>query len=101
MFETVEIKDVKAALGLLVKTLRKRQGLSQKELATSLDVSRTTIRNLENGKNFTVDTILKVFREINLLEKLNAEIVKAQSQAENYKNVAPEKGQITDAKSLY
>jgi len=53
MFDTIEIKHVKRELGFLVKALRKQRGLSQKQLAKSLDVSRTTIQNLELGKNFT------------------------------------------------
>ena len=66
MFDIVEIKDVKRELGFLVKALRKQRGLSQVQLAKSLDVSRTTIQNLELGKNFTVDTILKVLKEMDL-----------------------------------
>ena len=74
MFDTVEIKDVKNELGALVKALRKQRGLSQTQLAESLDVSRTTIQNLELGKNFTVDTILKVLKEMDLLTQLKSEI---------------------------
>jgi len=43
MFDITEIKDVKKEIGLLVKTVRKNRGLSQIQLARSLDVSRTTI----------------------------------------------------------
>ena len=50
MFDITEIKDVKKEIGLLVKTVRKNRGLSQIQLARSLDVSRTTIQNLELGK---------------------------------------------------
>jgi len=88
MLDSTEIKDVKEELGILVKAIRKQRKLSQAELALSLDVSRTTIQNLERGKNFTVDTILKVIKEVDLLEQLQAEIVKARKQ-------------ITDTKSLY
>lgn len=87
MFNTVEIKDVKLELGFLVKALRKQRGLSQKQLAESLDVSRTTIQNLELGKNFTVDTILKVLKELDLLTVLNNEISKAKNQIANSKSM--------------
>lgn len=80
MFDSIEIKDVKGELGLLVKALRKQRGLSQIQLAQSLSVSRTTIQNLELGKNFTVDTILKVMKEMDLLSQLNTEITRAKSQ---------------------
>jgi len=88
MFDTVEIKDIKNELGDLVKALRKQRGLSQTQLAKSLDVSRTTIQNLELGKNFTVDTILKVFKEMDLLEQLESEITRA-------------KNHVIQSKSLY
>lgn len=64
MFGTIEIKDVKRELGELVKVVRKQNKLSQSDLSASLDMSRTTIQNLESGKNFTVDTFLKVIKRI-------------------------------------
>jgi len=74
MFETVEIKDVKVELGELIKLLRKREKLSQTQLASRLDVSRTTIQNLELGKNFTIDTFLKALKELELLPDLFSEV---------------------------
>ena len=88
MFKAIEIKETKAEIGTLIKTLRKQRGLSQSELAISLDISRTTIQNLELGKNFKIDTLLKVFKEFDLLEKLHHLVIK-------------ERTQITDTKSLY
>jgi len=87
MFDTVEIKDVKKELGLLVKAMRKQRGLSQNQLAKSLDVSRTTIQNLELGKNFTVDTILKVLKEMDLLEQVQNEITAAKTHVINSKSM--------------
>lgn len=88
MFETIEIKDVKVELGKLLKVLRKREKLSQIELAKRLNVSRTTIQNIELGKNFTADTFLKVLRELDLL-------------AELYYEVKERKQHLLDAKPLY
>ena len=88
MFKAIEIKETKAEIGTLIKTLRKQRDLSQSELASSLDISRTTIQNLELGKNFKIDTLLKVFKEFDLLEKLHHQVIK-------------ERTQITDTKSLY
>lgn len=87
MFNTVEIKDVKNELGELVKALRKQRGLSQFQLANSLGVSRTTIQNLEQGKNFTVDTILKVLKEMDLLSQLKSEITQAKAHVINTKSM--------------
>lgn len=87
MFDAIEIKEVKNELGFLVKALRKQRGLSQIELAKSLDVSRTTIQNLELGKNFTVDTILKVLKEMDLLGQLKGEITQAKTHVINSKSM--------------
>jgi transcriptional regulator with XRE-family HTH domain len=68
---TATIKETKLQFGKLVKVLRKRESISQIELAELLDLSRITIQNLESGKNFTIDTLLKVAQHFNLLDKLN------------------------------
>jgi len=87
MFDTVEIKEVKNEIGLLVKALRKQRGWSQSEMAKAIDVSRTTIQNLELGRNFTVDTFLKVMKEMDLLTQLNKEVTKAKSHVINAKSM--------------
>lgn len=68
---TATIKETKLQFGKLVKVLRKKESISQIELAELLDLSRITIQNLESGKNFTIDTLLKVAQHFNLLDKLN------------------------------
>lgn len=71
----------------MVKALRKQRGLSQIQLANSIDVSRTTIQNLELGKNFTVDTILKVLKEMDLLTQLKSEITQTKNHVVNSKSM--------------
>jgi len=87
MFETLEIKTVKDAIGDLVKAIRKNRKLTQKELAQSIDVSITTIKKLEKGRNFTIETLLKVLKELDLLELLNDEIAQAKSQISKTKSL--------------
>ena len=87
MFDTVEIKDVKNEIGLLIKAMRRQRGISQTRLAKSLHLSRTTIQNLEIGKNFTVDTILKILKEMDLLEQLHSEISQAKKHVVNSKSM--------------
>jgi transcriptional regulator with XRE-family HTH domain len=41
------------------------------ELAERLELSRITIQNLESGKNFTIDTLLKVLQYFDKLAALN------------------------------
>lgn len=69
--ESVKIKDVKSEIGQLVRSHRKREKLSRQDLAEKLDLSRITIQNLESGKNFTIDTLLKVFQYFDLLIAFN------------------------------
>tara|TARA_B100000780_G_scaffold49548_1_gene30745 strand:- start:1065 stop:1334 length:270 start_codon:yes stop_codon:yes gene_type:complete len=68
--DTPKIKDVKVAFGKLVKTFRKNKNLTQQELADELSLSRITIQNLESGKNFTIDTLLKTLQHFDQLPDL-------------------------------
>lgn len=74
LLEPLSVKDVKLNIAELVKMLRKKQGLSQEELAEKLNLSRITISNLELSKNATLDTLLKVFQYLEILETFNAYI---------------------------
>lgn len=76
MIEVTTIKDVKVKIGEGFKTLRKSNDLSRDELAEVLDVSSTTIQNIENGKNATLDNILKVANHFGLLQSIVKEIDK-------------------------
>jgi hypothetical protein len=40
-------------------------------LAAQLELSRITIQNLESGKNFTIDTLLKVFNHFDAMVGFN------------------------------
>ncbi|MGK0363318.1 MAG: transcriptional regulator with XRE-family HTH domain [Saprospiraceae bacterium] len=88
IFDTVKIKDVKIDIGETIRLLRKNNGLSQQELADLLSISRITVQNLEAGKNFTIDTLLKALQHFDLLRNLKNEIAQV-------------KEDIEDAKSLY
>ncbi len=76
MLEVTTIKDVKVKIGEVCKALRKLNALSRDELAEVLDVSSTTIQNIENGKNATLDTILKVANHFGLLQSIANQIDK-------------------------
>lgn len=68
MLNAITIKDVKTKLGELCKQKRQSYEMSQEELAEALDLSRYTIQKFENGKNATIDTILKIANHFDLLE---------------------------------
>jgi transcriptional regulator with XRE-family HTH domain len=83
MFNTVKIKDVKLSFGNYVKSLRKRHSVTQHVLAEQLGVSRITIQNLESGKNFTIDTLLKVLQYFDVLDDLNKWIMNKTTENED------------------
>ncbi|MCK0156340.1 helix-turn-helix domain-containing protein [Cellulophaga sp. F20128] len=83
MLEVIKIKDVKVKIGEVCKALRKSDGLSRDELAQVLDVSSTTIQNIENGKNATLDTILKVANHFGLLQSITKELDKTITNQNN------------------
>ncbi|MCH2224388.1 MAG: helix-turn-helix domain-containing protein [Crocinitomicaceae bacterium] len=84
MFESsVKIKDVKLEIGELIRSSRKEKKISQGVLADQLDLSRVTIQNLESGKNFTIDTLLKALQYFELLESLNQLLIDKRNEREN------------------
>lgn len=87
MFNNIEIKDAKQELGQIIKIVRKRRKLTQIDLAKSLDVSRNTIQNLESGKNFTIDTLFKVLKAFDLLDKVYDEILEAKKEIKQTKSL--------------
>ena len=87
IFETLKIKDLKIGIGKLVKMLRKQNNLTQNDLAEALDLSRLTIQNLEAGKNYTIDTLLKILQHFDLLHPLNEEITQYIAANENIKSL--------------
>jgi transcriptional regulator with XRE-family HTH domain len=86
LFETLKIIDVKTDLGKWIRVMRKKQNLSQDQLAELLNMSRITIQNLEAGKNITIDTLLKVFRHFDVLEKFN-DFVQEEIKNNSYKSL--------------
>jgi transcriptional regulator with XRE-family HTH domain len=78
----LKIKDVKSEIAQLVKSYRKQQRLTQQELADQLALSRITIQNLESGKNFTIDTLLKVFNHFDTLVGFNQFLMDKRNEIE-------------------
>lgn len=74
MLEVTTIKIVKVKIGEACKAFRKSNGLSRDELAEVLGVSSTTIQNIENGKNATLDNVLKVANHFGLLQSIAKQI---------------------------
>lgn len=84
MINSLTIKDVKLKIGSICKRKRVQFGLSREELAIALQMSSTTIQNIENGKNATLDNLLKVANHFDLLEKIFSSLeIKEQTSSTN------------------
>ena len=70
MIDAITIKEVKMQLGELCKQKRHIYEMSQQDLGEALELSRYTIQKFENGKNATLDTVLKIANHFDLLEPL-------------------------------
>lgn len=65
-------------LGEMIKTVRKERNLTQEQLGELVGVQKSQISKLErNGKNVTVETILKVFSALKASVKFSVEIKEA------------------------
>ena len=60
------IKD----LGRKVKLLRKKQGMTQEDLANHSGLSLTPIKYLESGKNISLDKFLKILRSLGRISEM-------------------------------
>ena len=76
MIDFVTVKEVKLKLGVLCKRKRQSYNMSQEDLAEAIGLSRYTIQKFENGKNATLDTVLKIANHFNLLKPLKKGIDK-------------------------
>ena len=73
MKEIAESQD----LGMMIRDLRKRAGLSQGRLAELAELSRTAIQGLEAGKpSCQLDTIFKALKVLNIRVYLDHPLMK-------------------------
>jgi transcriptional regulator with XRE-family HTH domain len=55
-----QIKDYRIKLGHKIRIVREKRGYSQEQLAEKMDINRTTISKIENGKfGITVDYLVR------------------------------------------
>ena len=65
-------EDIKLyAIGAAIRETRKQQNLTQEELGQMVGVQKTQISRIENGKNLTFATVLKLFRAMNISVNLD------------------------------
>jgi transcriptional regulator with XRE-family HTH domain len=55
-----QIKDYRLKLGDKIRMVREKRGYSQEQLAEKMDINRSTISKIENGKfRITVDYLVR------------------------------------------
>lgn len=55
-----QIKDYRLKLGDKIRQVREKRGYSQEQLADMMDINRSTISKIENGKfSITVDYLVR------------------------------------------
>lgn len=55
-----QIKDYRLKLGDKIRQVREKRGYSQEQLAEMMDINRSTISKIENGKfSITVDYLVR------------------------------------------
>lgn len=70
--------DNKKKLGLKIKELRKRKGLTQEQLAELIDMEQNSISVIESGRNFpTLGTLEKIAQilDVNLSDFFNYDYI--------------------------
>lgn len=66
-----EAYDLSIELFLVGQTIREKRNLTQEDLGNLIGVKKAQISRIENGKNLTIATILKVFKALNVDAKLH------------------------------
>ncbi len=72
MKSQIKIIEVQHKIGKVIEYCRKREKLTQEELAERIGSSRPTISNIENGKVANTNSILKIFKYFDILQDLDA-----------------------------
>lgn len=55
-----QIKNYRLKLGYKIRTVREKRGYSQEQLAEKMDINRSTISKIENGKfSISIDYLVK------------------------------------------
>lgn len=60
-------------VGQKIKEIREAKKLTQEDLGKLVGVQKAQISKIENGKNLTIGTIIKVFKALNLNAKIHIE----------------------------
>lgn len=68
-FSNYSDKELIRKWGAKLKRLRVDEGLSQTELAEKTGMSRSSIAEIEKGRNFSIGSLISISRALNQLDK--------------------------------
>lgn len=71
VFWNLSDQDLLEKIGIRLKTLRLQANVSQQHIADQNGMSRSSIVDMEKGKNFTIQSLIAYLRTINQLQMLN------------------------------
>lgn len=60
------MSEITEHVGQLIREARKKKGMTQKELAEKLSVSEAAVYGYEQGQNFTLETLHRIARAIDI-----------------------------------
>ena len=63
-------KEIIERWGSKIKSLRIEAGISQTDLAKKTGLSRSSISEIENGRNFSIASLVAISRHLNILQEL-------------------------------
>lgn len=69
-------------LGAKIKSERQRRGLTQEQLAEKVDISLNFMSLIENGRNMSVDTLIKIAKSLGVtVDYLLSDSIEIQSDS--------------------
>ena len=70
-FYSYSDKELIRKWGEKLKALRLEADISQTDLAEKTGMSRSSIAEIEKGRNFSISSLISIARALNILDKLN------------------------------
>ena len=76
------MKEIKHLLGLKIKELRNKKGLSQQQLAELINIDQRNLSNIECGNTFPTKTLIAIAETFNITlpELFNFDYLKVNEQ---------------------
>ena len=71
--EVIKSKGLQEEIGAILKEERKKKGLTLEQLSLMSGLSRLQIMNIENGSNFTIESLYRLAQAMQL--RLNIDLL--------------------------